>query len=592
MKIFISYRRDDSILAAQLLHGELLKRYPAKDVFMDIQDIGYGDDFIDAIDARLDDADLVLVVIGPRWEEMLSQRLRGDDWVRHEVARALALRAASRAAARQATGEVVERPRVLPVLVQQARPVTAQLPDDLAELPRLSAIAVDEHALNASITALVEAINRKTFESTVEDDRQKARARVRLRVLAVVVGLAMFCASWVKLFDFLEIDTRIATLTMRLADIMPSPPPWSGKVVLVAIDKASEAAIGRPFDASWRREHARLIEHGAAAGALSVGFDLFLDAPAGADDDAALEQALRATQATMPVIFGVQDMAGNVPELLPRFAALAHFGIACAGLRVGQARALPVAVQRAATPPAPATAPLRERVVVHPSLGLATYSGGGRVEPLDELAQTLQVLIEREQRSQVVGFFLAETVRGSQPGCEALGPGDRSASQLFDPFMLPALRDPPQRVAYERVVAGDPTTLAALKGRIVLVGLQLPGEDELPLGASGGSRWGVDLIATQIDELVRSTAVRPIGAVTQWFIMTAMAGLGALLVHRAQDRGRLLRIVAWGAVPLAFSLAVVTWYRLERQLIALPYGLVAYLLGGVSMLKLTARAHE
>ena len=161
-------------------------------------------------------------------------------------------------------------------------------------------------------------------------------------------------------------------------------------------------------------------------------------------------------------------------------------------------------------------------------------------------------VVAREQRSQVVSYFLAETVHGPQPGCEALRPGDRSASQLFDPFMLPALREPPQRLAYERVVAGDPATLAALNGRIVLVGLQLPGEDELPLGAAGGKRWGVDLIATQIDELARATAVRPIGAIAQWIVMTAMAALGALLVHRVRGRGRMARVIAWGVVPLAF----------------------------------------
>ncbi len=588
MNIFISYRRDDSILAAKLLHAELEKRYGREQVFMDIDDIGYGDDFVDAIDARLDQAEVVLVVIGPRWEEMLQQRVRGDDWVRHEVARALELRAASRAGTGAGSSKA-ERPRVIPVLVQQARPVGGPLTQDLAALPHLSAISIDERALNASITTLLEAINRKTFEATVEEDMWRARARVLLRVLAPLVGLALFCASWVKLFDYLDLDTGIGTETMRLAGIAPAPPPWSGKVVLVAIDPATVKAVGRAFDASWRSEHARLIRNTAAAGALSIGFDLFLDARAGERADAALEQALRETRATMPVVFGVEDMTGNVPKLLPRFASLAHFGIACAGERLTEARAMPLAVQRAATPPAPATAPLRDRVVVHPSLGLATYSGGGRVEPLDERAQTVQVLLPREQRSQVVSYFYAETVTKPQPACEAIMPGDRSASQLFDPFTLPSLREPPQRLAYERVLAGDPATLAALRGRIVLVGLQLPGEDELPMSGPGGKRWGVDLIAAQIDALARSSAVRPIGAVGQWAIMTAMATLGAVLAYRLRLRALPLRIVAWTVVPLAFALAVIAWYRMEGQLIALPYGVIAYGLGAWLMLKFTAR---
>jgi hypothetical protein len=41
MNVFISYRRDDSILAARVLHGELSKRYGDANVFMDLENIGY-----------------------------------------------------------------------------------------------------------------------------------------------------------------------------------------------------------------------------------------------------------------------------------------------------------------------------------------------------------------------------------------------------------------------------------------------------------------------------------------------------------------------------------------------------------------------
>ena len=45
MKVFISYRRDDSIIHARLIRNELAKRFGEGDVFMDIDDIDYGDDF-------------------------------------------------------------------------------------------------------------------------------------------------------------------------------------------------------------------------------------------------------------------------------------------------------------------------------------------------------------------------------------------------------------------------------------------------------------------------------------------------------------------------------------------------------------------
>ena len=74
MKVFISYRRDDSIVHARLIHNELSARFGAADVFMDIDDIDYGADFARLIDEQLDAADVLVAVIGPRWSELLQRR--------------------------------------------------------------------------------------------------------------------------------------------------------------------------------------------------------------------------------------------------------------------------------------------------------------------------------------------------------------------------------------------------------------------------------------------------------------------------------------------------------------------------------------
>ena len=121
MKVFISYRRDDSIVHARLIHNELAARFGADDVFMDIDDIDYGDDFVRLIDEHLARADVVVAVIGPRWNELLQRRLQADDYVRHELSSALA-----------------RRMRVIPVLVGGAPPPGTELPADLAELRRLN----------------------------------------------------------------------------------------------------------------------------------------------------------------------------------------------------------------------------------------------------------------------------------------------------------------------------------------------------------------------------------------------------------------------------------------------------------------------
>ena len=104
MEVFISYRRLDGNLQALLVHKELEQRLPGHDIFMDVADIGWGDDFVHAIDARMARADVVIMIIGKRWLEMLQARERGDDWVRHEVTTALRLRAAALAAGVGALG--------------------------------------------------------------------------------------------------------------------------------------------------------------------------------------------------------------------------------------------------------------------------------------------------------------------------------------------------------------------------------------------------------------------------------------------------------------------------------------------------------
>ncbi len=573
MNIFISYRRDDSIVHAKLVHNELAARFGAGHVFMDIDDIGYGDDFVRAIDTQLEAADVVIVVIGPQWAQMIDARLRGDDWVRHEVARALQLRA-------QAAVGQPARPRLLPLLVGGSKPPAKALPEDIAGLQRLSMLTFDERALQASMNTLLEAVQQQTFEAVARDLQVEMTGRRRAQIAGVLIGLGMFVAGWIALFDFFGLDTRLATATMRLAGVGHSGDAsrWSGRVVLVGIDEGSERAIGRKFDASWRAEHARIIENAASAGASTVAFDLVLDSPGTEAADAALERALAATHASMPVIFGVQQMNGSSPLLLPRFAAHSGWGIACAGLRLGQARSMPLAVQRTLSPSVPSTAPRRDRFAVHPSLALAAFSGGGRVEPLDDASQSVQVLLAREQRSQAVAYFAAETVASIQPGCEAVNRRDRVAYQLFDPRALPALRHPPQRVAYERVLQRDAATLALLKGKIVLVGKQIANDDVLSLGPAG-ERWGVELIAEQIDALGRGTAIRPLGGLPQWLLTSALGLIGAFVAFRLRRRPTCWRVAACVALALLFVIASVGWYRVQQQLVGLTYGLVALTLG-------------
>ena len=73
-------------MTVAVLQKALRDRPDFANVFRDVDEIDYGDDFAAVIDEALLAADVVLVVIGPRWSELLQARLSGVDWVRHEVA--------------------------------------------------------------------------------------------------------------------------------------------------------------------------------------------------------------------------------------------------------------------------------------------------------------------------------------------------------------------------------------------------------------------------------------------------------------------------------------------------------------------------
>jgi TIR domain len=66
-RICISYRRSDSSAIAGRIHDHLVRHYGADTVFMDLSGIPYGADFREHIEATLNDADVLLAVIGYAW---------------------------------------------------------------------------------------------------------------------------------------------------------------------------------------------------------------------------------------------------------------------------------------------------------------------------------------------------------------------------------------------------------------------------------------------------------------------------------------------------------------------------------------------
>jgi hypothetical protein len=131
-RIFISYRRDDAAGDAGRLADHLNRRFGKDRVFLDVDTIDPGADFVQVLHNSLEQTAAVLIVIGPRWTSVSgtdgTRRLDSpNDFVRLEVEAAL--------------GRTIP---VVPVLVQGARmPRAEDLPAPLAALATRQAVTLD-----------------------------------------------------------------------------------------------------------------------------------------------------------------------------------------------------------------------------------------------------------------------------------------------------------------------------------------------------------------------------------------------------------------------------------------------------------------
>ncbi|MGG5890127.1 toll/interleukin-1 receptor domain-containing protein [Falsiroseomonas sp. HC035] len=145
--IFVSYRREDSAGWVGRLVDDLSERFGAENVFQDINSMGPGVDFLDAIKETLHRADCALVIIGPAWVAAEAGARRLDDpgdVVRLETATALR-----------------RGMPIIPVLVGGARmPAPDQLPEEIRPLARRNAAELSDRRWPYDLDQLAQAIDR------------------------------------------------------------------------------------------------------------------------------------------------------------------------------------------------------------------------------------------------------------------------------------------------------------------------------------------------------------------------------------------------------------------------------------------------
>jgi hypothetical protein len=168
-QIFISYRREDSWGVAGRLSDRLGAQFGRSQIFMDLDSIELGGNFMEVIETTVAKCDVLLAVIGNNWlttkDEYGDRRLANPaDWVRKEIGTALQ-----------------RQIRVIPILVGSAlMPRSADLPEDLKPLVSLNALRLTSDSFEGDLQRLAAAIRVVLEKAAAEgQDRLEAEARQR-----------------------------------------------------------------------------------------------------------------------------------------------------------------------------------------------------------------------------------------------------------------------------------------------------------------------------------------------------------------------------------------------------------------------------
>lgn len=150
-RIFINYRRGTSAAAAGRLFDHMTKKFEQGRVFMDVDAIEPGVDFVDTLDEQLAHCSAFVAVITPGWLDLKDargeRRLDNEqDHVRAEIEAALR-----------------RKIRVVPVLIDGASmPKAKDLPPSIEAFARRNAFEVSHHRFAEDVERLAQSLQRAT----------------------------------------------------------------------------------------------------------------------------------------------------------------------------------------------------------------------------------------------------------------------------------------------------------------------------------------------------------------------------------------------------------------------------------------------
>ena len=162
--VFICYRREESAFAARAIHDRVVERLKRDNVFLDVDSIELGVDWLKELTERVGACDALVAVIGKTWISTAGRDNQRriddpDDFVRIEIEAALR-----------------RDIRVIPVLVDgAAMPRPGELPDSLKGLARRQGIEVSHAQFDADVEKLTRALASILDARRARDDAGAAQ---------------------------------------------------------------------------------------------------------------------------------------------------------------------------------------------------------------------------------------------------------------------------------------------------------------------------------------------------------------------------------------------------------------------------------
>jgi hypothetical protein len=183
MKVFISYRREDTASAAGRIYDRLTRVLAKSHVFFDVSAIKGGEDFEKSIESAIASSNAALIFIGGRWLEPTPPAnsvriLELRDYVRAEVRGALS------------------RPiLVLPILVEGApMPRPEQLPEDVRAITTKNALPLRHESFDDDTENILAALFGTSAKARAWENKGSLWSKIVGAAGGVTVSLAIMLA--------------------------------------------------------------------------------------------------------------------------------------------------------------------------------------------------------------------------------------------------------------------------------------------------------------------------------------------------------------------------------------------------------------